>query len=228
MPECIDKEIGSMLHAYELRALTDEESERFEIHLMKCEHCFTKVKAFEKYAVSMHSSDAVKALTERTAAEARPDTDSGRGFWARLWPDVHMLLRPGLIYLIVLLMMVPAFYGVRYLTGGTGEVRPVQKIVLNDLRESGNIFRISTGLDGLINVVLTRESFAESYRVVITSDDGREVARYDDFREFSDLGAAEILIPVSKMRKGIYRLTIYEPSADSSEAVLDRRFKIID
>jgi hypothetical protein len=139
-----------------------------------------------------------------------------------------MLLRPGLIYLIVLLMMVPAFYGVRYLTDGTGEVRPVQKIVLNDLRESGNIFRISTGLDGLINVVLTRESLAESYRVVIAMDDGREIARYDDFREFSDLGAAEILIPVSKMRKGIYRLIIYEPGADSSEAVLDRRFKITD
>ncbi|UCD94883.1 MAG: zf-HC2 domain-containing protein, partial [Candidatus Zixiibacteriota bacterium] len=189
MPECIDRGIGSLLHAYELRALPDEDSERFEIHLMKCEHCFAKVKAFEKYAVSMHSSDAVKALTERAAADSRPDTVFRGGFRTWLWPDVHVLLRPGLIYLIVLLMIVPAFNGLRYLTGGTAEVRPVQKIVINDLRESSNIFRISSGLDGLINIVLTRETLAESYDIVISSGDGKEIAHYDDFRGFKDLGA---------------------------------------
>ena len=60
MSNCINSKIGSLIHAYELNALNEENCEKFELHLMECEFCFNEIKRFENEAVFFRSSDEIK------------------------------------------------------------------------------------------------------------------------------------------------------------------------
>jgi len=50
MSKCTDERLGVLLHAYELKLLGKDEVERFEMHLLHCEHCFARVSQFQEYA----------------------------------------------------------------------------------------------------------------------------------------------------------------------------------
>ena len=44
MSECINEDVGRLLHAYELGQLDENDCERFEEHLMECDYCFEQAK----------------------------------------------------------------------------------------------------------------------------------------------------------------------------------------
>lgn len=46
--ECINKKIGNLLFFYEMELLSDEESEKFEEHILECDYCFEMLSNSEK------------------------------------------------------------------------------------------------------------------------------------------------------------------------------------
>ena len=76
MSKCKDPKLGALLHAYELNALSQEDTERVEIHLLGCEHCFHQLSNFELEASLLSSSDEVKELITGATREEYPQSES--------------------------------------------------------------------------------------------------------------------------------------------------------
>jgi hypothetical protein len=215
MSKCKDSDLGQLLHAYELNALSQEDSERFETHLLGCEHCFSQLKSFEQEAALLTSDDEVKQLIGEAAAEESPQEESLlKKFWRYLWPETPVVFKPAMAYLLILLMILPAYHGLRKLT--KDQIRPVQIISLfPDRSIPEDVFKISAGGDGLLSFVFRGAVAGEDYHLLIESQDGRVVFQDDAFSSFDQYGTGRLLLPLSKMRPGEYRLVIIEPDVET-------------
>jgi len=216
MLKCTDLKLGALLHAYELKALSDEDAERFEIHLLECEHCFEQLKSFERVTNLLSSDEEVKELIRESSTEEYPRPESFlKKLWRYIWPEMPLLFKPALAYLLILLMILPAYWGLRKVTETGTEIVPVQNINLAPSRSTGeDVFKINLGKDGLINFVFEAAIVGESYQVIIETKDGKVVYKSDSFREFDRYGTGRLLLPLAKMRPGYYRLVISDPRGE--------------
>lgn len=174
--KCTDPELGVLLHAYELNILSDEDTERFEIHLLECEYCFEQIKDFESEAGLLSSDEEVKKLIQECSQEEYPQSESFlRKLWHHLWPEVPWIFKPALAYLLILVMILPAYWGLREVTksGTETQIGLVQNISLTPFRSTGeDVFKISLGKDGLISFVFTDAIAEVSYQIIIESEGG--------------------------------------------------------
>jgi hypothetical protein len=211
MSKCKDPDVGALLHAYELNALSPEDMERVEIHLLGCEHCFNQLNSFELEASLLSSDDEVKELITRAAREEHPQSESLRKrFWRYVWPETPFVFKPALAYLLILLMILPAYRGVRIST--RDQIRPVQTVSLfPDRSPDEDVFRISVGGDGLLRFVFRGAVAGQAYEVTIESENGAVIFRDSAFDGFDEYGAGQLLLPLAMMKPGIYRLVITDP-----------------
>lgn len=227
MSDCIDKGLGKLLHAYELHALSEQDVERFEMHLMHCEYCFSRVAEFSEYAEAIRSGESVKEAVGRTSEESSLNI-----IWQYLWPRVPFPFKPGVVYVLLLLLVAPAYYGFKYLSAKNESLRPVQVIRLMANRNAtDNTLRIGSGLDGIISFGYPAIVAGKSYQIVITADGGAEIARYDNFNNFNEFGMGELIVPLAEMKKmgaGNYRLLLTDPNADSLPKTVEHRFRIVE
>lgn len=225
MSECNDKEIGKLIHAYELNNLADDDIERFETHMLQCEYCFERVREFELYAREIRSSYKIQEKVKKLAEKYRPsisDREKGR---RNLFPESALSFRSIFLYLLILVIVVPGFFVVK----GLIKSDETQVIRLMPTRMSyDNVFRIGAGIDGTIYFGLEDIDPQRDYQIVITAEDGREVVRYDRFSDFDIRGAGKLSFPLEKMQKGRYSLIISEREGDRSVILSEYRFKIID
>jgi len=94
-----------MIHAFELGILSEQEKDRFELHVLECPYCFEQLKSF---------GDRVRVLTTspdiRNLLSADPGGTGAEVSWrsrlARLlWPEsTPVILRPALLLLVCLLL----------------------------------------------------------------------------------------------------------------------------
>jgi len=226
MSKCTDPKTGEFLHAYELNALSEEDTERFETHLLECEHCFEQLKSFEREANLLVSDQAVKKLIKKSVVEESQESESFlKKLWRYIWPDTPFIFKPVLAYLLILLLIIPTYYGLRKVT--ETEIRPVQNISLTPFRSAGeDVFKISLGKDGLINFVFEGAVVGKSYQVIIKSEDGRLIFRENAFNTFDEYGHGRLLLPLTKMKPGDYRLTITDPRAKPSLNQREYTFRI--
>jgi hypothetical protein len=215
MLKCTNLELGALLHAYELKALSDEDVERFEIHLLECEHCFEQLKSFERVANLLSSDEEVKELIRESSIEEYPYPESFlKKLWRYIWPEMPLLLKPALAYILILLLIIPAYWGLREVTkpGTETEIGPVQNINLTPSRSTGDdVLHISLRKDGLISFVFVAVIVGNSYHVIIEAKDGKVVYKNDSFREFDRYGTGRLRLPLAKMKPGYYRLVISDP-----------------
>ena len=215
MSKCKDLDLGNLLHAYELNALSEEDTERFETHLLECEHCFNELKNFEQESILLSSDNEIKKLIKETTRKEYPESESFlRRFWRYIWPETPLFFKPALAYLLILLMILPAYRGLKKLT--EDKIRRVDQIIslFPDRSTAEEVFKISVGGDGLISFVFRGAVAGESYRVVIESEDGREIFRDDAFINFDEYETGQVLLPLAKMKPGSYRLVITDPRAE--------------
>ncbi len=81
MGECIDKEIGKLLHAYELGQLNDQEIELFEEHLMECNYCYDEARKSQNISRLIltdeeNKKNIVKIVSEKDGTEKIIDIKS--------------------------------------------------------------------------------------------------------------------------------------------------------
>ena len=213
MKQCTNSQLGALLHAYELRTLSEAEIEQFEIHLLECEYCFDEVQSFAEESSYLVSDEAVKNLIAGFHDSPLPAPLAKKRLWKFLWPsETPYFLRPAILYIIILLMIIPVFRDLVSLPDR--QVRPIQAINLLPIRSAEHpVLKLSVGDEGLINFVFDGAESGKSYIVEIKSVDGSTIYMDSDYREFDRFQTGRLVLPLSRLNTGDYILTITDPAA---------------
>jgi hypothetical protein len=207
--QCIDPKIGILLHAYELKLLGEDDASRFEMHLLKCRHCFKEVQLFSEESNILYSDGEIKKLIAG-------ETSGGfeKRLWRYLWPETPIFFRPAFEILMFLLLIISAWFIFRPTIDM--QIRPIHAIALVPLRAMPESeFNLSSGADLLINFVYEDAKPLKKYQIVITDDSGEEIYHNDSFTGFDKYGTGQLLMSNASLKAGIYHMIIRDPK-DSS------------
>jgi len=222
MKKCVSPDVGKLLHAYELKKLSAENNERFEIHLLECDHCFKEVNEFDKVSNLMTTEKKIRVAV-REAVDGTPATESLLSkILEYLWPDTRLVLKPALSYLVIAFLIYPAYLGLKIID--ENQIRSVQ--VLNLIPERSIVEPVKAGSDILLSFVFGEAEVGKSYRITIKSDDSDIVFQADSFSDFDEFGIARLLLPAKKMKPGSYSLFIVDPKGDPPLNKQEYTFKI--
>jgi len=215
------------LHAYELDALSDEDRDRFEVHMLSCEHCFNHLKQFEKEAALLQSDPDISRVIEEALGENPMTISSWGRFLKYFWPNAPLPFRPAIVYILIAILIIPVYLWLT--TVRDDDIRSVQTITLFPERSTaGETLHINAGEDGLITFLMRGASPDKKYQIVVTTNDGTEIFRDDDFSRFDEFGTGHLLLPIPRMKPGKYRLTITDPGAEPPLNRQEYRFRIED
>jgi len=205
MKKCINPEVGKLIHAYELKKLSKEDNENFELHLLDCEKCFNEIKQMEKISdLLAHDTD-----TRRAFKESQIEAASGTSFWIKLknllFPETNWFAKPALIYLALLLLIYPAYRGLS--TDDEQRIRSVISINLIPDRSAEAVGTLDNK-DILIRIIFPEAKPGIGYSISILSAKNDTVYFDDNFKEFDNYGTALLLVPEGVLKSGKYKVII--------------------
>ena len=226
MVKCTDPKAGELIHAYELNALPEEERERFEIHFLTCEHCLKEIESFEREAAVMNYDDELKKAAKEKAGDALSESESLFSKLRQyLWPEAPIIFKPAMAYIVVLLLVLPAYNGMTRLKSRA--VRPVQSISLIPMRSvQERIVRTASGTDVLISFVFDGAEEGSLYEVILASEDDEIIFSDDAFSGFDEIGMGGLICPEDKLKPGRYQLKIINPRDDTPTGTQDYSFTV--
>ena len=247
MSQCTEPGLGDLLHAYELRLLSEEDGRRFEYHMLTCEHCFNAVEEFEQTTRLIRDEEVKEELTADYHSWSQEAPSLLTKLWRYLWPKspekypdpgaVYSLgvpyssyfFKPLFLYLVIIFLMIPAYFGAIYLVRGTGRIRPVQTISLLCTRTiADNTLVRGSGLDGAIRFEFPDAVSGRRYQAVISAEDSTEIVRIDNFSNFDQFGIGELIFPHRLMKPGRYRLIVTDTAAGVTPNRRVYQFMIIE
>ena len=225
MKDCTDKNLGKLLHAYEIGILSEQECEQFETHLLGCEHCHSMLESFEERASLLATSEKVKEVVGESVRRKVTEEPFIARMWNLIWPKAPLMLRPAVAYILVLLMIIPAYQGL--MRSSDEQIRSVQTVRLLPGRSTAeNTLEVSSGNNGLLSFVFRGAIAGESYRVMIVAEDDEVIFRDDAFKGFDEYETGRLLLPIAELTPGGYRLVITDPRADPSVGRTEYSFRI--
>jgi hypothetical protein len=211
--ECTEANLGVLLHAYEVGGLSEEDIERFEIHMLRCDRCFEAVQSFAPWAELMRADGEIRRVVQEADGESLT-ADTRRGRWGRyLWPPWPLPFRPAVIYILVLILLYPAYQGLH--PSSTRSVENIQAVTLIPSRSAaaeGVI--VQSGRDAAITFVFRGAQPDKRYQVRLADDAGEVVFTDDAFTDFDRYETGQVLFPAERMRPGGYLLEIVDPEGN--------------
>jgi phage shock protein PspC (stress-responsive transcriptional regulator) len=213
--KCSDTEKGELKHAYELGALSVEDTEKFEIHLLECESCFESVREFERAATLMRTDTEIRQNVRMVVDGISQRKSLLPSLVRYLWPQTPLVFKPAVAFFVMALLIYPAYLGMR--GSGDSGMRQIQSISLLPTRAStGAVLKASSGQDGLISFVYPGAIKGHVYRLAIESEDGKVVMSEDSFAGFDEYETGYIVIPIDRFGKGTYRLVISDTESTNN------------
>jgi len=225
MTECTNKDVGKLLHGYEIGILSEPDCERFETHLLECEYCHNSLLEFEQTASLLKTSPKARAVIDEILME-EADAESLLGrIWNHLWPKAPFVFKPAVAYLLVLILIIPAYHGLRKSEVTTiNEIK--QTISLSPIRTATKALTKEISDNALLMFRFEGYQPGGKYRVVIESENGDIIYRNDDFKSFDDREIGSLNLAISRMKTGTYHMIITDMQADSSVTGPEYWFKI--
>ena len=233
MHRCVDPKIGAFLHSFELGILSQEDNDRFEEHLLKCESCFNEVKTFNEGSNLLRNDSDIRSLITRRASEVKQSKGLAKGFKELIWPRIPVIFRPAFLYIIIVLLIIstaitiPSYFASAPTIEEASTPEAFQEIYLTPFRNlSRESFNINKETDGIINIVCPEAVPNDSYQIVIINKDSdQEIIRHIDFDGFDKYGKARLLFPRWKMTAGDYAVRIeaiggYESNDEVTKTVM--------
>ena len=204
---CTDEKVGKLLHAYELGALSDEDAERFEIHLLGCEQCFAEVQQFSQSANILRDDHAMlQDAGKTTVPDTGPASLTGR-IRRYLWPDMPLVFRPAVTIVLILLLIYPAYLGLLSVRGH--DARTVVSVSLMSARSSAaEAISIPAGKDLVISFHIHDAVPGDEYLLELRDDENSRLIYDESFSDFDEYSLGSILIPNDLMKNGRYRLEL--------------------
>ena len=229
--QCRKQEVGALLHAYELDALTEEDRSLFETHLLSCEFCFSQVRAFQEPAALLHADAGVRTLIREAAGTVKGRhvlIEHAAGLGKYLWPAKRpYLLRPAVICALLFLAAMPLFYG---LIKSPEVTQPLlEPIFLLQMRSPGDsVFKKDSVDLEVIAFVFPDASAQNPYQLRLETADGRALYEVFDFKGFDAFGVGRLHLPHGTLGPGAYRLRVMDPRADPPLNEITFVFEILD
>jgi hypothetical protein len=216
MSKCTDKRLGKLLHDYEMGWLSDAEHEQFELHLMECEDCFAQVQQFKPVAALLSEDEDVKASLSASVMAVEPETTWWSRLWELFWPRTHLLLRPAVVYLAIIILLPLAYRGVYHEAAPEPQdVRPVKAVSLVSTRAPRVTVRPEPGKDLILSFAYDGAVPGQEYTLTLISE--RRGPVYSDNRFiFDSRQAAYLIVPNDYLDEGEYLLVIEDPSDTSA------------
>jgi len=209
--KCTDSAIGELRHAYEIGALSVEDTEKFEIHLLSCDSCYQEVVQFEKAATLMRTDMAVKREVRQAVLGKERKPSFVTSLVRYLWPETPVVLRPAVAFFVMALLIYPAYLGMK--GPSDSGMRQIETISLIPSRSATttSIFWASPGQDGLITFVFPGAQVGKEYELTIETAVGKEVMSNKSFTGFDGYETGRIVISLDRFDAGTYRLVISDP-----------------
>jgi len=206
---CIQQDIGKLLHAYELKALDENEERRFEEHLMMCDYCWQQARSLEGLADIALSDPEILGIASRAGDNRDPLKRTPP--WQKVWPRGSWVFKPLFLYALIALLLIPA---IAYFDFGTpAQPEILQVISLSPSRaNSGAEFSIASGKDGVIMFYFDGAVSPSGYHLRVVSDDGAFVLFDGDPGSLDKNNVGSLFIPLASMRAGKYTMTITSAS----------------
>jgi hypothetical protein len=207
MKNCTDKQLGRMLHDYELGQLSEEDARRFELHLYECAYCEAQLRDLMYVSRTLiHDQDATRLISSLASEDNQTSMQGGREHWSKA---TKLLIAAA----AVMILAVSSYF---YLTpSDTGTV--VQTLRLLPQRSAGNdVLYLEKG--GMAEIsFFASEKLRRSAVIVIAEVGGDTVRVYTDFSDFSSQGIGRLTIPLSELSEGHFTLSI-KPGESSAAA----------
>ncbi len=216
MNRCTDPELGAMLHAWELGMLSDEDRQRFEVHLLQCEACADEASQFTQVGILLRQDPDLKpSAGESSQSAARIGTG--------LKETRYRVARSLLIAAVLLIVAVPVY---KWTLAPQERSPHVQQLKLVPLRSQGShVVRRDLGGTVEIHFFVEGATPDHPYRIAVRSHLGKSVYKDDGFDDFSVSGAGLLVIDVHDLDTGLYTLTV-TPSLDSLNVLQEYDFRV--
>ncbi|MCK5126277.1 MAG: zf-HC2 domain-containing protein [candidate division Zixibacteria bacterium] len=222
---CVDKSIGSLIHAYELGLLSEEKSECFEQHLMKCDYCASEVKDFSPRPAMILKDPFVKNEIRRLDNSISVKSSFLNKIWTYLWPNIPVILRPAIPVLLVLLLIYPASRGLHFTS--ISSVKSIQSIQLFPVRSKTVKVPISMAeQDIVVSFVYEGSVLGKSYYIDIKDDSRKIIYSEQSYKNFDEYDRGHLLISGNLLQQGRYCLTISDPNGNTISNIQEYRFTI--
>jgi hypothetical protein len=183
--------------------------------------------AFEQNALHLTTSTRIKAFVDKTASPEPTAESRFSRIWQFLWPDTPLIARPAVSYLVILLLIIPAYIGIGRLDRTS--VRELHQVVHLTPNRSAQQALVRAGEnDALLTFRFDGYQPGRSYDIEITSEDSSTVFAIDEFASFDRRGIGYISLSLPRMVPGRYQLTITGTGQDSGRVFQQYQFSIED
>ena len=212
MSQCTDKDVGQLLHDYELGLLSAEESRRFELHLYECDHCLKQVREFRESSRILIGDPDFREITSDLVGKARTEETSRRAF-----PYLNLLMAAVIVLAIAVPLYRLAFFE---------DIPAVtQTLELNPARAgANNIVYLDDGGSVEIKYYIA-DYYSGSVDLVISSVEGDTVLTRADFTEYAAPGVGTITLHTNGLSEGHYVLVV-TPDAAMGVAAKTYMFRV--
>jgi len=204
MSGCNDKELGRLLHDYELGLLSDEDAHRFEMHLYDCDYCLAQVRDFMDVSRILSDDPDARAMIESIAGSTKPEKHK-----RHFSPFLRILIAAVLFVVIA----VPVY---RYAIHDKLRA-DVQTLDLMPTRAGGgDVIYLEQG--GNVDISFFVNSSFQGHADIVITDLAGDTAWYKhNFADINGRGLGEITLPVSSFSEGHY-IFILRPVNDTIQA----------
>lgn len=223
MNQCIDPKTGLLLHAYELKQLSESDTERFELHLLECESCFSEIKKFDKAAELVATDPDIREALREVITEICVSESIWVKIWKYLWPDTKGVFKPALAYFMIILLIYPAYVGIKEIS--SNKIRPVHSLYLVSERSSKTEV-LSIDKDLVIGFVYRGAEVSKRYNIILKSNNNDIIFEDDNYTDFNENEVGKLFLPFNKLKTGNYRLIIIDPQAEPPINITEYSFKI--
>ncbi len=222
---CIDPTVGTMLHAYELGALSTDDTEVFELHLLTCEHCFAEVQRFHPDADALRYDPDIREDVQQEVGRAPMQEAGGSRLKRLVWPKVPLPFRPAFTFVLILLLLYPAYLGLRPKVEPV--VRSVQSVLLVPNRSVGYPkCSVSEGTDVAVSFIYDGAIQDDKYVIEIIHLESGNRHWTGTYTGFDSYGRGEIVLSGDHLSLGLYRLSIADPRISDREGRQEYLFEL--
>jgi hypothetical protein len=221
MSECVDRKFGMFLHAYELNALAEEEAERFELHLLECEHCFREVETFGRELMVLRTDEGINAAARESSRENIVER-----FFKRFSGGRKTAVAGTLAMIATLLIIaIPVYLGlIKPAIFGGGEM---QSVLFNDNRMGVKPLMISQGDKARIDIIFHEVAPDKAYLIEMMHLDDSLIVESRLFDQFDANGRGTLVVSLRDKKPGLYVLTMRDPNVKPAVSLREYTFRIM-
>jgi hypothetical protein len=205
-----------MLHAWELAMLSEDERQRFEVHLLQCAACANEAAQFATASALLRLDPELRPSVDDLTAEVPPVGIFAKG-------NRYRVVRYLLVAAVLLVVAIPVY---RWTRTPRERSAQVQQLRLVPLRGEG-VDTARRELGGTLEIRFFVEGATadQPLRVTVRSGQGRSVYRNEQFDAFSAPGMGLLGLRIDDLDTGWYTLSVAHPY-DSLSVIQEYSFRV--